>query len=166
MFGGDGASPAVAPLTWLADSGERAPGFIMRADPVHLRADQACLRLFDSTTFAIDAQEARDLVTAFNDYYRGQGRHLDAPLPQRWYLTLGEAPAVTTVAPLRLAGRDIKDGLPHGEGGAAWHAFLNDVQMLFHDHPINQARERRGVPSSTVSGPGVAGACHGGNHRG
>ena len=146
MSDGDGASLAVAPLTWLADSGERAPGFIMRADPVHLRADQARLRLFDSTTFAIDAQEARDLVSAFNDYYRGQGRHLDAPLPQRWYLTLGEAPAVATVAPMRLAGRDIKDGLPHGEGGAAWHAFLNDVQMLFHDHPVNQARERRGVP--------------------
>jgi hypothetical protein len=31
--------------------------------------------------------------------------------------------------------------------GASWHAFLNEVQMLFHEHPVNQARERRGVPA-------------------
>jgi hypothetical protein len=144
---GDGTPLAVAPLTWLADSGERAAGFIMRADPVHLRADQACLRLFDSTAFALDAQEARDLVAAFNDYYGRQGWQLHAPIPQRWYLTLNEAPEVATVAPLQLAGRDIRDGLPQGKAGASWHAFLNEVQMLFHEHPVNQAREQRGEPA-------------------
>jgi hypothetical protein len=147
MPGSDGAALAVAPLTWLADTGERAAGFIMRADPVHLRADQACLRLFDSTAFDLNAQEARDLVAAFNDYYGRQGRQLHAPMPQRWYLTLNEAPELATVAPLQLAGRDIRDALPQGQSGATWHAFLNEVQMLFHEHPVNQARERRGEPA-------------------
>lgn len=144
--GGDIAALAVAPLTWLADSGERAAGYIMRADPVHLRADQACLRLFDSTTFTLDAQEAGELVATFNDYYGRQGWQLHAPLPQRWYLTLNEAPELATVAPLQLAGRDIKDGLPHGKAGARWHALLNEVQMLFHEHSVNLAREQRGEP--------------------
>jgi hypothetical protein len=144
---GEEASLAVAPLTWLADTGERAAGFIMRADPVHLRADQACLRLFDCTTFDLDAEDARDLVATFNDYYRRQGWQLHAPSPKRWYLTLDEAPEVTTMGPMELAGRDISDGLPHGKAGAAWHAFLNEVQMLFHEHPVNLARERRGEPA-------------------
>ena len=140
---------AVAPLTWLADTGERRTGFIMRADPVHLRADQSCLRLFDSTTFDLNAQEARDLVATFNDYYSRHGWQLYAPLPQRWYLTLNlnEAPEFVTVAPMNLAGRDISDGLPRGRDAATWHAFLNEVQMLFHDHPVNLARERRGEPA-------------------
>jgi len=144
---GDGDQLAVAPLTWLADTGERATGFIMRADPVHLRADQACLRLFDSTTFDLNVQEARDLVATFNDYYSRQGWRLHAPLPQRWYLTLKEAPELATVAPTQLAGRDISDGLPQGKDAPTWHTFLNEVQMLFHEHPVNLARERRGEPA-------------------
>jgi hypothetical protein len=144
---GDGDQLAVAPLTWLDDTGERTTGFIMRADPVHLRADQACLRLFDSTTFDLNAQEARDLVATLNDYYSRQGWQLHAPLPQRWYLTLNETPELVTVAPARLAGRDISDGLPQGKHAVTWHAFLNEVQMLFHEHQVNLAREQRGEPA-------------------
>jgi hypothetical protein len=146
ISGPDDGALAVAPFTWLADSGERAAGFIMRADPVHLRADQACLRLFDSTTFSLTAPEARALVEAFNDHYARQGWRLHAPHPQRWYLTLSEAPEITTVAPSQLAGRDIREGMPQGKAGASWHAFLNEVQMLFHGHPVNRAREQRGEP--------------------
>jgi hypothetical protein len=145
--GGDGSVSAVAPLTWLADTGERTTGFIMRADPIHLRADQACLRLFDSTTFELDAREADELVTAFNDYFNPQGLRLHAPSPIRWYLTLNEAPELATVAPAQLAGRDISEGLPQGRAGAHWHAVLNEVQMLFHTLPVNLAREQRGVPA-------------------
>jgi len=144
--GTEDAPLAVAPLTWLADTGERTTGFIMRADPVHLRADQACLRLFDSSSFTITPQEARDLKDAFNEHYRQRGWQLHAPRPQRWYLTMNEAPEITAQAPLQLAGRDIRDVLPGSEAGAVWHAFLNEVQMLFHDHPVNRARERRGEP--------------------
>jgi hypothetical protein len=145
--GGDGDQLAVAPLTWLADTGERPTGFIMRADPVHLRADQSCLRLFDSATFDLNAQEASDLVATFNDYYSRQGWQLHAPLPQRWYLSVNDAPELATVAPMYLAGRDISDGLPQGKAAPAWHAFLNEVQMLFHEHPVNLAREQRGEPA-------------------
>jgi len=138
---------AVAPLTWLADTGEWTTSFIMRADPVHLRADQASLRLFDSTTFNLNAQEAHDLVATFNEYYSREGWQLHAPLPQRWYLILNEAPEFDSVAPMDLAGRDISDGLPRGRDAATWHTFLNEVQMLFHDHPVNLAREQRGEPA-------------------
>jgi hypothetical protein len=85
-------------------------------------------------------------VTAFNDYYSPQGLRLHAPLPQRWYLTLNEVPELAMVSPMQLAGRDISDGLPQGKAGAKWHAFLNEVQMLFHEHPVNLAREHRGQP--------------------
>jgi hypothetical protein len=72
---------------------------------------------------------------------------LHAPVPQRWYLTLNDVPDLAMVAPAQLAGRDIIDGLPQGKAGAKWHAFLNEVQMLFHEHPVNLAREQRGEPA-------------------
>lgn len=142
---GGGIAPA-APLSWLADTGTQPTGFVMRADPVHLRADQSRLRLFDSTTFDLDVDEARELVAAFNDHFGGRDLCLHAPMPQRWYLALEEDPKLATVSPAQLAGRDIGEGLLQGKAAAQWHALLNEVQMLFHAHAVNRAREERGEP--------------------
>jgi len=137
--------PAAA-LTWLADTGQPARSWLMRADPVHLRADQSCLRLFDSHSFTITREEADALVAAFNGYFRGAGWELAAPLPQRWYLSLPQPASLQTLSPDRVAGQDIDPCLPRGADAARWHALLNEIQMLFHTHPVNAAREQRGAP--------------------
>jgi len=136
----------VAALTWLADAGQPPRCWLMRADPVHLRADQSCLRLFDSHSFTITREEAEALVAAFNDYYQDTGWKLAAPQPQRWYLSLPQPPALQTLPPDRVAGQDIDPCLPRGADAARWHALLNEIQMLFHTHPVNAAREQRGAP--------------------
>ena len=137
----------VAPLTYLADAGQAPGGYILRADPVHLRADQSCLRLFDSSTFAISRQEADELVSAFNQFYAGRGMQLQAPCPRRWYLLLSAAPAITTTDISRLGGQDINRFLPQGKEMADWHRILTEVQMLFHTHPVNAAREQCDEPA-------------------
>jgi len=137
--------PAAA-LTWLADTGAPSGCWLMRADPVHLRADQRRLRLFDSHSFTITREEAGALVAAFNDYYRDTGWELVAPQPQRWYLSMQQPPALQTLSPDRVAGQDIDPCLPRGADAARWHALLNEIQMLFHTHPVNAAREQRGEP--------------------
>ncbi|MGD8873727.1 MAG: phosphoglycerate mutase [Gammaproteobacteria bacterium] len=137
--------PAAA-LTWLADTGQPPAAWLMRADPVHLRADQSCLRLFDSHSFTITREEADALVTAFNTYFLDTGWELTAPQPQRWYLSLPQPPSLQTWPPGRVAGQDIDPCLPRGPDAARWHALLNEIQMLFHTHPVNAAREQRGAP--------------------
>jgi hypothetical protein len=149
MFGLSGAAAGtlpVAPLTWLADTGTPVAGYIMRVDPVHLRADQSSLRLYDSRAFCIEPGEALELAAAFNDLYRDRGWHLEVAAPTRWYLALSEPPVLETRSPTVCAGRDINELLPRGEHGREWHALLNEVQMLFHSHPVNLAREQRGEP--------------------
>jgi len=147
LFGlAPGGEMPVAALTWLADTGQSPAGWIMRADPVHLRADQSCLRLFDSHCFDISRAEADALVAACNDFYREQGWSLSAPRPQRWYLSLPEPPVLQTQPPARIAGQDIDPCLPRGAEAGDWHALLNEVQMLLHGHPVNLERERRGEP--------------------
>jgi hypothetical protein len=142
----DGGGP-VGALTWLADTGRPPAGYVMRADPVHLRADQACLRLFDSTSFSLAPDEAQALVAAFNAHYADRGWRLEAPVAQRWYLAMDAAPQISTVSPLQMAGRDINTGLPGGDDRLPWHALLNEVQMLFHAHPVNAVRAQRGEPA-------------------
>jgi hypothetical protein len=136
----------VAALTWLADTGQSPAGWVMRADPVHLRADQSCLRLFDSHSFTISREEADALVAAFNAHFRDMGWELTAPLPQHWYLSLPQPPSLQTLPPARVAGQDIDPCLPRGADAARWHTLLNEIQMLFHTHPVNAEREQRGAP--------------------
>lgn len=141
----------VAALTWLADTGESCDHYLLRVDPVHLRADQSCLRLFDTTTFSLEPDDARALVETFNHFYGERGWQLQAPHPQRWYLSFPQAPAMTTVAPGDVGGEDIDDFLPTGPDSREWHVLMNEVQMLFHDHPVNAARVQRGeLPVNSI----------------
>ena len=149
LFGlGDGPldSLPVASLTCLSDTGSATSGYLLRADPVHLRADQSSLRLFDSHSFSITQAEADELVAAFNAFYAERGWRLAAPRPQRWYLSLPSGPAITMRAITAVVGQSIDTCLPQGAAAAEWHALLNEVQMLFHAHPVNVARELRGEP--------------------
>ena len=144
-FGLDVTTP-LAPLTSLADTGHTPPGYVMRADPVHLRADQSSLRLFEAHSFTIDQAEADALTAAFNAFYAGQGWQLAAPVAERWYLHLDKPVDITTTAPWSVAGGDINPALPQGEDARIWHAMLNEVQMLFHAHEVNLVREQQGRP--------------------
>jgi hypothetical protein len=147
-FGLDITQPSLplAALTYLADTGRAPPGYILRADPVHLRADQSCLRLFDSRTFPVSREEADALAAAVGQFYSHLDWQLKAVHPQRWYLILPAAPAITTRPVMQVAGRDIDTSLPQGRDAAGWHAIMNEVQMLLHNHPVNSAREQRGEP--------------------
>ena len=142
-----GTGLPVAALTGLVDIVEPDAACVLRADPVHLRADQSILRLFDSRTFTITQDEADALVSAFNELYADMGWTLAAPCPQRWYLGLPEPPAITTVSPATIAGQDIDPYLPQGADASKWHALMNEVQMLFHQNPVNALREERGEPA-------------------
>jgi hypothetical protein len=137
----------VAALNWLADTGEQATQYLLCADPVHLRADMSCLRLFDAHSFALTQQEADALVATINEFNAAHGWVLSAPHPQRWYLALQQAPDITTRPTAQVAGQHIDPFLPAGADARHWHALMNELQMLLHDHPVNLAREQGGVPA-------------------
>lgn len=138
------------PDAWLSyqiDTGSVAPGPLLRADPVHLRADRSRLLLFDAAQLRIAPEETQALAEAFNRHYLTEGLRLEFPLPTRGYLHLPRQPALRTTPLAQAIGRDVDAQLPTGPEARDWHRFLNEVQMLFHDHPVNRARESRGLPS-------------------
>ena len=137
------------PDAWLSyqiDTGTVAPGPLLRADPVHLRADQQHLMLFDAAHLHITSEEAQALVAAFNQLYAADGLRLEMPTPLRWYLHLPRQPELRTSPLARAVGHDIDPCLPTGHDAREWRRLINEVQMLFHDHPVNRAREARGQP--------------------
>jgi hypothetical protein len=142
-----GAGLPIAPLSYLADTGVAPQHYLLRADPVHLRADQSRLRLFESHSFFITQDEADALVASINDFGTTRDWRLSAPHPQHWYLELQDAPQLETTPLAQAAGQDIDALLPRGRDAGRWATLLSELQMLLHDHPVNRAREQRGEPA-------------------
>jgi len=138
----------LAAITRLADTGERDAGCWLRADPVHLRADQSRLILFDDQALHIQPDEASALMERLESLY-GNDRdwHLEAPVPSRWYLRSEQAAQLETTPLPRVIGDHVDPHLPRGPDAPQWHRMLNEVQMLFHDAPVNAARENEGRPA-------------------
>jgi hypothetical protein len=139
-----GLPPPVAALTYREDFGVAAPAFCLRADPVHLRADTRGLILFDAASFALDEQESRALLETLNSHLAADGLRLVAEHTRRWYL-LGEQPQHLQTRPLPLLrGTPVAAAAYGGDGAAEWTRRLNELQMLMHTHPVNQARAVHG----------------------
>lgn len=136
----------IAAVTQLADGYNPGNDWWLRADPVHLRPDLRGVFLADARTLAIEPVEAAALAAAFDQTFASDGLQLRVPCPERWYLRLPADPGIRTHALSSAIGRDINPLLPHGPNARRWHALLTEVQMLFHNHPVNQAREQRNQP--------------------
>jgi hypothetical protein len=134
----------LAPITLQADGGVAGDAYWLRADPVHLRVMRDRIVLAGSDILALSREEADALAEAVARHF---GDDL-APLPlhpQRWYLRFPEAPRLTTTPLSVAAGRDIDPLLPQGADAMRFRAHLNELQMLLHAHPVNQAREAHGA---------------------
>jgi hypothetical protein len=133
----------LAPITLAADGGEAGDAYWLRADPVHLRVMRDRIVLANGDALSLSREEANALADTIGLHFGDKLRPL--PLhPRRWYLRFPMAPHLTTT-PLSVAvGRDIDPLLPRGADAMQFRSQLNELQMLLHDHPVNQAREARG----------------------
>jgi hypothetical protein len=137
----------IAQLTWLTDSGSPSDTALLRADPVHLKPDQTELKLFPATQLSITAQEAEQLVTTLNEQYYADGLKFTAPTPTRWYLSVKQQISLTTHPLSSVAGINIHRFLPGGKDATYWKGLFNEIQMLLHNHPVNQQRRDKQQPA-------------------
>ncbi|MBI5429041.1 MAG: hypothetical protein HY938_01140 [Nitrosomonadales bacterium] len=141
LFGVKCAADApIAPVGAAFDG--LAAGCWLRADPVHLHLDQSRMLLNE---VSISGVEAAALCAGMNEYFSGQGMQFFAPHPQRWYVRTDKLPRIRTVPLAQVIGEDVRAELPGGEDAGRWHGVFNEIQMLLHSHPVNEAREARGA---------------------
>ncbi len=133
-----------APFALLGDGGEPGEAFWVHAAPVHLRADRDRVLLADASLLDIDMNEARSFTDALNAHF-APGVRFEPVTPDRWYATLASPPAEPTRALSSVIGRAVETG----SASIGWHALMNEIQMLLHAYPANEAREARGLPAVT-----------------
>lgn len=145
LFGLPPQQLPVAAFTHLADSGQPCHSYCLRADPVHLKADRDRLILYRARDLVIGHDEARQFVSEINTRLGEPGWHLEAGAAQRWYLHLSRPPAMQTRSPQQALGQDCYHTQPTGPDAPAWRRRINEIQMLLHASPLNEARRASGL---------------------
>lgn len=127
---------AAGALTLVAANADPGEASWVRADPVHLRLMRDRLVVVPGEALDIPREEAAALGAAVNAHFAG-ALEVRVVAPRRWCARIDRAFSPNDDSSLEEAGRQVVLGDP----------LVNEMQMLLHEHPVNQAREARGEPA-------------------
>lgn len=135
--GMDTDSPPAAALLRQWQCGDAGTRFWVCAEPAIVQAEMITARLLACGAAAgLDGERSDALADSLAPLFAEHGWHLDAPSPQRWYLSRSGAVLVPRLSPPREAlGDDLKSHLPTGPAGKPWRQLFNDVQVELHNLP-------------------------------
>jgi hypothetical protein len=125
--------PAAGDPVWLAELVHRALG-----------ADQA--NLLDPDQMDLRPEETAALLDTARSLFDGTGFTVQALSPQRWRLTLPDGLRPQTASPHVVAGHRLNEWWRQDADMRPWRRLLNEIQMAWHEHPVNDDRAARGLP--------------------
>jgi hypothetical protein len=149
------ANAATAPLAALGAGLDVRDAYVLRADPVTFvagRDDVLVAGRVDDMTLP----DAASLIDLLNRHFAGDGVVFHAPRADAWFASAREHIPVAT-DPLQ-TNAPVGPHLPRGPNAATWRRWLSEMQMLLHEHPVNQQREAAGLAPATgiwLSGGGT-----------
>lgn len=148
----------IAAIAADADGLQVGQAYWLRADPVHLLLQRDSFSLSEPVPLVVEQAHAEIIMADLNRHFNAQGMHFMLGNSGAWYLRLDKQPQVQTTLPAVALDRNIYQFMPAGADASQWLAFMNEVQMLLHDHHVNDARESLQQPainSVWFSGGGV-----------
>jgi hypothetical protein len=161
------AGPALALANGLTAAG---PGSWCVAQPVHFAAGLDHLRLAPLAQASLAEEDASTLGALVSSHFSNGELTVAAFVKGAWLLRFDRSIDCSTQPPGAVVGRNVHDFMPAGRDGARVRSLMNEIQMLLHEHPVNQRRERaRQLPVNGWwiwgFGDGMAGAPGAGVNR-
>lgn len=147
--------PPLGALRLLGEEGGAAlvpgEGVWLCADPIHLRLHQEEIIVGDSRELDLEAAEVAALAASLNAHYVGEAS-FHPVTASRWYVRLetpwaAELPGDALPPLSAAAGRRLNLPTPADLPSRRLLALMNEIQMLLHSHPVNEARAERGLPA-------------------
>jgi hypothetical protein len=135
-------------LRLYARDDERAHGTAaqMVITPVHLHAGLDHLVLQPPASLSVTQQEADALISTANEFLAEDNISLAQVSPDCWLLHMPSKLEVDLCDHALAVGRNIAAYLPDGPHARKLRALLNELQMLWHEHPVNMARDEAQLP--------------------
>ncbi|WP_338615272.1 hypothetical protein [Pigmentiphaga sp. CHJ604] len=121
------------------------------ADLAHVQVGRDGLVLTDSTELGTTQAESDALLAAAQPALEAHGAAARAVDPRRWRLDLPQGAARHTGTPDAVTGAALDAWWPRTPEARPWRKLVNEIQMHWHESPVNVAREARGqVPVNTL----------------
>ncbi len=133
------AGPALAYQNGLTRAG---PGCWCIAQPVHLAAGLDHLRLAPLAQAAPTADEVDEIGALVSSHFGADELTVAAFVAGAWLLHFPRPVDCLTQPPDSVVGHNVHGFMPAGPDGARIRSLMNEIQMLLHEHPVNQRRER------------------------
>ena len=118
----------------------------LRVDPVQMIADRDSLVLIPSQDLAISEAESKALLATFNAHFEQDKVVLEYATAQHWYLRMAFPVDLNTHTLDSVAYQPVDERYPSGNAANYWRKMINETQMLFFTHPVNEARREAGLP--------------------
>ncbi len=138
------ASPAFAETALQQHDQQADSGIWFLLNPVHMHIARDHLILTDMRQLSISEEESRALFVTAQELLEETGRTLHYCTAKTWLLQTDAWTGLQTATPDAACGHNVDIWLPKGEAERSWRKLLNEVQMAWHIHPVNEAREASG----------------------
>ena len=148
----------IAAISAVVDGLDVGNSYWLRADPVHFVMQRDCFSLSEPAPLFVNSAHATLMVASLNAHFAQDGLVFCIGKSGAWYLRVDKTAQITTTLPSVAMDKNVHHFMPQGADSSKWKSILNEVQMLLHDHPANEARESSGelvVNSVWLSGGGV-----------
>ena len=120
------------------------PVWIAELSSVAIRAEGPSL--IHPDLLEISQAESDMLFDAVADLWSGTGISALALNQTHWRIWLPVSPVLNSISPQAVAGLALADWWSQHESLRGWRKLLNEIQMIWHEHPVNLARTARGLP--------------------
>ncbi|WP_296561061.1 hypothetical protein [Pigmentiphaga sp.] len=115
------------------------------ADLAHIQVGRDGLVLTDPAGLDTTRDESEALLAAARPALDAHGATASAVGTRRWRLDLPEGAAQHTGTPEAVAGAALDAWWPRSPQARPWRKLVNEIQMHWHETPVNAVREARGL---------------------
>ena len=112
---------------------------------VHVAPARDGAALIPANELEIEPEENAALFEAAAEYFEGSGFSATPFDALHWRLTPPPEYSPQAASPALVSITAVNDWWTQDTAGRPWRRLVNELQMLWFDHPVNQARESRGL---------------------
>jgi hypothetical protein len=141
-LGGTGADAPLATSVMRGLGMAPEAGYWFMVHPVHIQLSRTHLSMADPRQLQLDEADARALFDLAQPFF-------DTLLwgdANTWFMRADGWNGLQTASTDAATGINLADWMPLGQAALAFKKLQNEIQMLWHEHPVNEARQARGLP--------------------
>jgi len=143
----DPATPSATEYTRLAASCGVAPDTpVWLAELVHMSPSRDGAGLLPAKQLAISAHQSDALFETAQALFQESEFKASRLDPTHWRIALPAGFAPLCASPDLVGATSVNDWWPQDIASRPWRRLVNELQMLWFEHPVNRARYDQGLP--------------------